>query len=144
MPEYGNYEEKIKTLGELRKFVNETLKGLENEYTFSIDDDWTGVDITLCANCDVSYSEKEFYWTTSSHWYSELKEVVDKKETLKRKARAFDIVKEKYVDILEVAFCKNYEHYCRTMEKKALRKEWWLTQEEFDSLKEMLECRVKL
>ena len=141
MPEYGNYEEKIRTLGELRKFVNETLKGLEDEYTFSIDDDWTGVDITLCANCDVSYSEREFYWTTSSHWYSELEEIVSKKEKSKRKARAFDIIKEKHVDMLDIEIYENYEHYCRAMEKNGLREDWRLTRDEFDSLKEMLECQ---
>ncbi len=133
MPEYGNYEEKIRTLGELRKFVNETLKGLEDEYTFNIDDDLTGVDITLYANCDVSYSEREFYWTTSSHWYSDLEEVVAKKEKLKRKARAFDIVFEKNVNTLLLELAENVDEY----NERILPNELKLTQDEFDLLKEM-------
>lgn len=137
MPEYGNYKKEIKTLGDLREFVNETLKGLEDDYTFTIDDDWTGVDITLCANCDVSYSEREFYWTTNSHWYSDLTEVVNNKIKAKLKAKAFDIIKEKYIDFESLKWCcendKDYEYYVAHLEYEET-----LTEDEYKLIMEAL------
>ena len=137
MPEYGNYKKEIKTLGDLREFANVTLKGLEDDYTFTIDDDWTGVDITLCANCDVSYSERSFYWTTNSHWYSELEEVVNKKIKLELKAKALDIIKEKHIDFEFLKWCsknnKNYEYYIAHLEYEET-----LTKEEYELIMEAL------
>lgn len=137
MPEYGDYKKEIKTLGDLREFANVTLKGLEDDYTFTIDDDWTGVDITLCANCDVSYSEREFYWSTNSHWYSELEEVVNKKIKLELKAKAFDIMREKYIDFEFLKWCsennKDYEYYIAHLEYEET-----LAKEEYELIMEAL------
>jgi hypothetical protein len=48
---------KIKTLGELRKFINEDLKDLQDNYELSIDGGFQ-YDVTLVADCSISYSEK--------------------------------------------------------------------------------------
>lgn len=136
MPEYGNYKKEIKTLGDLREFANVTLKDLEDDYTFTIDDDWTGVDITLCANCDVSYSEREFYWSTNSHWYSELEEVIKKKAKLKLKAKAFDIIKKKNVDMIFFRDCANLDEYNKYCDD--LTDEKNLTEDEYEIIMEAL------
>lgn len=56
MPERGT-NKKIKTLGELRDFINNTLGDLEDDYEFTIDDG-PMYSVTLLANCDISYSSK--------------------------------------------------------------------------------------
>lgn len=48
---------KIKTLGELRKFINEDLKDLQDNYELSIDGGFQ-YDVTLIADCSISYSSK--------------------------------------------------------------------------------------
>jgi hypothetical protein len=48
---------KIKTLGELRKFINEDLKDLQDSYELDIDGGFQ-YDVTLIADCSISYSEK--------------------------------------------------------------------------------------
>ena len=48
---------KIKTLGELRKFINEDLKDLQDNYELSIDGGFQ-YDVTLVADCSISYSSK--------------------------------------------------------------------------------------
>ena len=48
---------KIKTLGDLRKFVNEDLKDLGDNYELSIDGGFQ-YDVTLVADCDISYSSE--------------------------------------------------------------------------------------
>ena len=50
---------------------------------------------------------------------------------------AIRIIKEKNVDILDVKLYENYEHYCTAKEDSRLRKDWWLTKEEFDLLKKV-------
>ena len=135
MAEYGNYKKEIKTLGDLRGFVNETLKDIEDDYTFDIDDDFTGVDITLCANCDVSYSEKSFYWSTNSHWYSDLTTTIERKSELEEKAKAFDIIDKKNVEMYWLKHSKTVEEYNKHI--KNLRDTFKLTQEEFDLIKKI-------
>lgn len=56
MPERLTGKE-IKTLGDLREFVNITLKDLEDEYKITFDD--LGFDVKIMADCDISYSNKE-------------------------------------------------------------------------------------
>ena len=48
---------KIRTLGELRDFINNTLGDLEDDYELSIDGGLQ-YDITLIANCDISYADR--------------------------------------------------------------------------------------
>ncbi len=48
---------KIKTLGDLRKFVNEDLKDLGDNYELNIDGGFR-YDVTLVADCDISYSSE--------------------------------------------------------------------------------------
>ena len=48
---------KIRTLGELRDFVNNTLGDLEDDYELDIDGGFQ-YDVTLMADCSISYSEK--------------------------------------------------------------------------------------
>ena len=48
---------KIKTLGELRKFINEDLKDLQDSYELSINGGFQ-YDVTLIADCSISYSSK--------------------------------------------------------------------------------------
>ena len=56
MPERGT-NKKIKTLGELRDFINNTLGDLEDDYELSIDGGLQ-YDVTLVANCDISYADR--------------------------------------------------------------------------------------
>jgi len=58
---------------------------------------------------------------------------------VEKSLKALEIIKEKNVDILDVKLYENYEHYCTAKEDSRLRKDWWLTQEEFKLLKEVLE-----
>jgi hypothetical protein len=60
-------------------------------------------------------------------------------EQVEKSLKALEIIKEKNVDILDIKTWYNYEHYCRAMEDSRLRKDWWLTEEEFNLLKEVLE-----
>ncbi len=106
MPEYGDYKKEIKTLGDLRTFVNETLKGIEDDYTFDIDDDFMGIDIVLTANCDVSYSEKSFYWTANVNYVTDVKKVVEDRIKARHKIKALEIIKGKLVD---VSLIKKYD-----------------------------------
>jgi len=48
---------KIRTLGELRDFVNNTLGDLEDDYEFTLNDN-PMYTITLLGDCDISYSSK--------------------------------------------------------------------------------------
>ena len=68
--------------------------------------------------------------------YEDLKSALLKAE---KEHKALEIIKEKNVDILDVKLYENYEHYCRAKEDSRLRKDWWLTKEEFNLLKEVLE-----
>ena len=52
MPERGT-NKKIKTLGELRDFINNTLGDLELDV-----DGGLQYDITLIASCDISYADR--------------------------------------------------------------------------------------
>ena len=99
MAEYGDYEKEIKTLGDLRTFVNETLKGIEDNYTFDIDDDFMGLDIILKANCDVSYSEKSFYWYAKVNYVNDVVKVINNSLNAKYKIKALEIIKEKNVNM---------------------------------------------
>ena len=153
MAEYGDYEKEIKTLGDLRTFVNETLKGIEDNYTFDIDDDFMGLDIILKANCDVSYSEKSFYWYAKVNYVNDVVKVINNSLNAKYKIKALEIIKEKYPDVVEVKLCNNYEHYKLRMSSKhdteIVKIDWndkslvdylkLLTEEEFNLLKEILE-----
>lgn len=56
MPERGT-NKKIKTLGELRDFINNTLGDLEDDYELDVDGGLQ-YDITLIANCDISYADR--------------------------------------------------------------------------------------
>lgn len=88
-----------------------------------------------------AYTEHIYY-----HW-EEMKEALEaeieniktEKENLELKTReqghVLEIIFEKNVDILDVEIYKDYEHYYRAKEDSILRKDWWLTQEEFDLLK---------
>ena len=139
MPEYGDYKKEIKTLGDLRTFVNETLKDIEDNYTFDIednytfdiDDDFMGIDIILTANCDVSYSEKSFYWTANVNYATEIEKVVDDRIKAKHKIKALEIIKEKLVDVFKLYTCKTVEEY-----NQAQYRDCKLTEEEFNILKE--------
>lgn len=139
MPEYGDYKKEIKTLGDLRTFVNETLKDIEDDYTFDIDDDFMGVDIVLIANCDVSYSEKSFYWTANVNYATEIEKVVEDRIKAKRKIKALEIIKEKVVDICELKICiDEYDDSLYQYNKRMNIKLFKLTQEEFNLLKGIL------
>ena len=134
MPEYGDYEKEIKTLGDLRTFVNETLKGIEDNYTFDIDDDFMGLDIILKANCDVSYSEKSFYWCAKVNYVNDVVKVVNDSLNAKHKIKALDIIKEKDVDIYILNHCKTVDEYNSKI-VHIIGEIRELTQEEFDLLK---------
>ena len=134
MPEYGDYKKEIKTLGDLRTFVNETLKGIEDDYTFDIDDDFMGIDIILTANCDVSYSSKSFYWTANVNYVNDVVKVIDDRIKERHKAKALDIIKNKLVDVFKLYNCKTVEEY-----NQAQYIDCMLTKEKFDLLKEVLE-----
>ena len=56
MPERGT-NKKIKTLGDLRDFINNTLGDLEDDYELDVDGGLQ-YDITLIANCDISYADR--------------------------------------------------------------------------------------
>jgi len=49
--------------------------------------------------------------------------------------KALKIIFEKNVDIDDIKLYKNYEDYCKGKEKWLLRKDLWLTEKEFDTLK---------
>ena len=156
MAEYGDYKKEIKTLGDLRTFVNETLKNIEDDYTFDIDDDLMGIDIILTANCDVSYSDKSFYWTANVNYVNDVKKVVEDRIKARHKIKAWDIVVKKPECIREVKSWKTFENYQNAMNKKyefvygvPNKIEWdnkqhldyvgLLTEEEFNTLKEVVE-----
>ena len=48
---------RITTLGELRKFINDDLSDLDDDYKLTIDDSPI-YSIRLLADCDISYSSK--------------------------------------------------------------------------------------
>lgn len=50
--------------------------------------------------------------------------------------KVLSIINEKNVDILDVKVYENYKHYCNAKESSKIRKDWWLTEEEFNTLKE--------
>ena len=136
MPEYGDYKKEIKTLGDLRTFVNETLKGIEDDYTFDIDDDFMGIDIVLTANCDVSYSSKSFYWTANVNFVKDVVKVVDDRIKARHKIKALEIIKEKLVD---VSLIKKYDFVADYNSAVWISGRPKLVKEEFDLLKEVLE-----
>lgn len=146
MAEYGDYKKEIKTLGDLRTFVNETLKDIEDDYTFDIDDDFMGIDIILTANCDVSYSDKSFYWTANVNYVNDVKKVVEDRIKARHKIKAWDIVVKKNVNIgLLKGTIKmvergdtDWEFYNRIIMDERCDKKDCLTQEEFNLLKEVL------
>jgi len=91
-----------------------------------------------------AYTEHIYY-----HWEemkesleAEIKDIKTEKENLeleaKEQAKVLNILNEKNVDILDVKIYDNYKHYCRGKEISGLRKDWWLTKEEFDLLKRYL------
>lgn len=91
-----------------------------------------------------AYTEHIYY-----HWEemkesleAEIKTIKTEKENLELKAKEQEKVlrniNEKNVDILDVKFYENYKHYCRGKEASGLRKDWWLTKEEFALLKRYL------
>lgn len=153
MAEYGDYKKEIKTLGDLRTFVNETLKSIEDDYTFDIDDDFMGIDIILTANCDVSYSSKSFYWTANVNYVNDVKKVVEDRIKAKHKIKALEIIKKKCLTNCNIALVKDnlhYQNYCKEFEYFLnkynespngfeITKEDLLTEEEFNLLKEVLE-----
>jgi len=49
--------------------------------------------------------------------------------------KVLKIIFEKNVDIEDIKLYKNYEDYCKGKEKWLLRKDLWLTEEEFETLK---------
>lgn len=137
MPEYGDYKKEIKTLGDLRTFVNETLKDIEDDYTFDIDDDFMGIDIILTANCDVSYSEKSFYWTANVNAVFDVKKSIEDIIKTKHKIKTLEIIKEKDVDIYILRNCKTVDEYnSKIVHIVGETRE--LTEDEFDLLEEML------
>ena len=136
MAEYGDYEKEIKTLGDLRTFVNETLKGIEDNYTFDIDDDFMGLDIILKANCDVSYSEKSFYWYAKVNYVNDVVKVINNSLNAKYKIKALEIIKEKNVDVFRIYY---YVTSNKIIELEEYRRDRNLTEEELELLKEVLE-----
>lgn len=133
MAEYGDYKKEIKTLGDLRTFVNETLKDIEDNYTFDIDDNFMGLDIILLANCDVSYSEQSFYWSANVNNVTDIPKVIEDRIKAKSKIKALEIIKEKEVDIYLLKVASSVKHYNNAQDFKQL------TEEEFNLLKEVLE-----
>ena len=140
MAEYGDYKKEIKTLGDLRTFVNETLKGIEDDYTFDIDDDFMGIDIILTANCDVSYSSKSFYWTANVNYVNDVVKVIDDRIRATHKVKALEIIKEKKVDMWHLTDLleQTYEMYLAFCKSEKYEEDYILTEEEFDLLKEVL------
>lgn len=63
---------------------------------------------------------------------NDIDEMLDKINGYKR---VLKIIIEKNVDIADIKLYKNYKDYCKGKEKWLLRKDWWLTKEEFDLLK---------
>lgn len=73
--------------------------------------------------------------------------------TIRKELKALEIIKEKYPNVVEVKLCKNYEHYKLRMSGKhdteIVKIDWndkslldyllLLTEEEFNTLKEVLE-----
>ena len=141
MAEYGDYKKEIKTLGDLRTFVNETLKGIEDNYTFDIDDNFMGIDIILTANCDVSYSEKSFYWNANVNYAIDVEKVIDDRIKAKHKLKAFEIIKKKRVDMWHLVdlLDQTYEMYLAFCKSEKYDNEYILTEEEFNLIKEVEE-----
>ena len=141
MAEYGDYKKEIKTLGDLKTFVNETLKGIEDDYTFDIDDDFMGIDIVLTANCDVSYSSKSFYWTANVNFVKDVVKVVDDRIKARHKIKALEIIKKKKVDMWHLVDLleQTYEMYLAFCKSEKYEEDYILTEEEFNLLREVLE-----
>ena len=146
MAEYGDYKKEIKTLGDLRVFVNETLKDIEDDYTFDIDDDFMGIDIILTANCDVSYSEKSFYWTANVNYATDIEKVIDDRIKAKHKLKAFEItiikevnIKHFWGELKRLGENFTYEFYSLEWDNYhyTVKEQYTLTQEEFNLLKEV-------
>lgn len=134
MPEYGDYKKELKTLGDLREFVNNTLKDLQDDYTFDIDNDFSGEDITLLANCDVSYSERDFYWSANVNLCANPKKIIDEKNEFKKRAKAWEIAVKKNVDFGLLRNCEDVNEY-----NSIIQGAWqMLTEEEFELLKSLL------
>ena len=53
--------------------------------------------------------------------------------------KVLEIILKKNVEILDVRIYCDYGQYCRVCANTGLRKDWWLTKEEFDFLKEYVE-----
>ena len=84
----------------------------------------------------------------------EPKQYVDELKLVEKKLKALEIIKEKYPNVVEVKLCKDYEHYKLRMSSKhdteIVKIDWndkslldylvLLTEEEFNLLKEVLEC----
>ena len=49
--------------------------------------------------------------------------------------KVLEVIRKRHIDILDVEIYKTYKHYCRAIEDSGLRKDWWLTQEEYELLK---------
>lgn len=65
---------------------------------------------------------------------------VDVNEELFKKAKAFDVIKEKYVDMFELKCCSSAKEYNNCISFKiGFIKNYELTEEEYDLLKEVLE-----
>lgn len=56
MPARGTLNKEIKTMGDLRDFINNILGDIEDDYKISFDD--CMYDIKVNASCDISYSER--------------------------------------------------------------------------------------
>ena len=139
MAEYGDYKKEIKTLGDLRTFVNETLKDIDDNYTFDIDDDFMGVDIILLANCDVSYSEQSFYWSAKVNYATDTVKVINDRTREIKKHKALEIIKEKECDMRWFKYCIKVNSEVETYNNGLPEYYEKLTQEEFNLLKEVLE-----
>ena len=70
--------------------------------------------------------------------WKEPMQYVDELKLIENKLKALEIIKKKNADILDIKLYENYEHYCIAKEDSRLRKDWWLTEEEFNLLKEIL------
>lgn len=148
MAEYGDFKKEIRTLGDLRTFVNETLKDIEDNYTFDIDDNFMGLDIILLSNCDVSYSEQSFYWSAKVNNVTDIPKVIEDRGKAKCKIKALEIIKEHIK--FEDSGIETYTDYLKNLvtkfmirlESKDTGATFHIhldTKEEFDLLRECLE-----
>lgn len=55
-----------------------------------------------------------------------------------KELKAFEIIKKKKVDVVGIVIYEDYEQYCRAEKDSKLRKDWLLTQDEYNLLKEVL------